>query len=77
MQHEQIEMTSCRKEAGKLEHANRKLGEELRLLREHIAEETVPRKQMEAYKKEVEEKVDTYYNYLVHLPVCRDSHTNL
>ncbi len=53
----QLELTAQQRESSKVERANRKLREELRLLQEHIAEETVPKAQMEAYKKEVDDRV--------------------
>lgn len=55
---EQVEIASQRKQCSKVEQSNRKLREELRVLQEHVAEDVVPRTQMEAYKKEVDDKVD-------------------
>lgn len=46
-------MRECRK----LDRANKRLREEVRELRQHMAENTLPRAEVEEYKKEVDEKV--------------------
>lgn len=54
---EQLEVSTAQRECSKLERANRKLKEEMRALQDQMADEMVPRAQMEAYKKEVDIKV--------------------
>ncbi len=51
------ELTSQQRECSKLERANRKLREELHRLQEHLTQDTVSRASMDAYKKEVDDRV--------------------
>lgn len=55
-------MAAQQRESSKVERENRRLREELRVLQEQMADETVPKAQMKAYKKEIEEKVGTSAN---------------
>ena len=50
-------MAAQQRERSKLERQNRKLRDELQTLQEQLSEHTVPKAQVEAFKKEVEEKV--------------------
>lgn len=54
---EQMEMAAQQRERGKLDRENRKLREEFQTLQEQMSERTIPRAQMEVYKKEIEDKV--------------------
>ena len=53
----QSDSQSKRKEVLKLERTNRKLREELAALQEHVATHMVSRSELEAHKKNTEEKV--------------------
>ena len=73
---EQGEVVSRERNCRKLEHANKRLKEEVKTLQEHIAHETISRMQMEAYKKEVDEKVGiillpTHLHIIITFYSCR------
>lgn len=58
---EQMEMAAQQRECSKVERENKKLREELQLLQEQVSQHSIPKAQVEAYKKEIEDKVGIFF----------------